>query len=187
MWHLLKEAEKRLSRLEAEVERATLPLTAQGRELVTFVSQDIVFSLPYRIEEKKALFYNGDVDSLILWRIGVNVDIRAEYPDGSSFRSPMLRQAEGFGGISGLDIFDFSWNFLIGSTQSLYSRDYLSSNLVASGQDRSQMYSFSQPVSLPRGDSIEFRVLPTSVAAPPYTADISWIVSFLLLGYRSNV
>ena len=181
MWHLLETAKKRISALEAEVEQATLPSSAQGRELVTFLAQEVRFAAPYRIEEKRAVFYNGDVDTLVLTRATARVQTQYE-SQGKVVRQSVNREAEGFGEFG--DYFDFSWNYLIGSTQSLYCRDYLSSNVLASGEDRTQMFNFSQPLRLPRGESLEFRVLPTSFAPPPYILTNVWIVTFILLGYR---
>lgn len=181
MWHLLEAAKKRIDGLESGVEQASLPLSAQGRELVTFLAQEVRFTAPYKMEEKRAVYYNGDVDSLVLTRVSARVQTRYTSQD-KFLRSTTTRRASGFE--DGGDYFDFSWNYLIGSTQSLYSRDYLSSNVLASGEDRAQMFNFPQPLRLPRGESLEFRVLPTSFAPPPYVLTTEWVVTFVLLGYR---
>lgn len=185
MWNLLTTAQERICSLEKEVERATLPASASGRELCTFVAQEVLFAQPYSFEEKRGIFYNGDMDTLTLCRVGVEVYVKIPDLQGGVSRYQTTKEATGFNmaGFTSIN-FDFQWNYLINSTQSLYSRDYLGSDILAAGQDRAQMFSFHTPLILAQGDSIEFRIRPTNFTPPPYFFTADYVVSFILLGYR---
>lgn len=196
MWGDLEEAEKRIKALEEQALFATEPKAAYGRELSTFLVQELECSAD-SLEERRVTFYNGDAETFYLCDLSVNVFLKTPFYSSIS-RLALVYTARGwstpgFGG-SSLDtpFFDFSWNYAVNSRQSLYSRDYLSSSIVSSGTDRAQMFSFESPLRLVPSDSIELRVLPTLLpipsllANPQEVAGASFIVSFVFLGYRSG-
>jgi hypothetical protein len=195
MWGDLEEVEKKIKALEDRALVETEPSSAYGRELSTFLVQELECGAS-SFEERRVTFYNGDAETLCLSEVSVNVfyqnPTNATYAD---FRVALVSTARGFtfpASLAWTDpfYFDFYWNYAVNSRQSLYSRDYLSSSVLASGTDRAQMFSFDKPIRLVPSDSIELRVLPTLLPIPAFVNSeliqgASLIVSFAFLGYRS--
>jgi hypothetical protein len=196
MWSDLEEAEKKIKTLEEQALIETMPTSAYGRELSTFLVQELECSAN-SLEERRVTFYNGDGETFYLCNLSVSVFLKTPfYPSVSRViltYTPRGWNTPSFaGGSLNSPFFDFSWNYAVNSRQSLYSRDYLSSSIIASGTDRAQMFSFDKPLRLVPSDSVELRVLPTLLpipsllANPQETEGATFIVSFVFLGYRSG-
>lgn len=196
MWSDLEEAEKRIEKLEQQTLIETQPTSAYGRELSTFLVQELECEAS-SFEERRVTFYNGDAETFYLHQLSVNVFLRLPfYPSVS--RLALTNTARGWTSPSfgpsplNVPVFDFSWNYAVNSRQSLYSRDYLSSSIISSGTDRAQLFSFEKPLRLVPSDSIELRVLPTLLPVPAFLGNPEeivggvFIVSFIFLGYRSG-
>lgn len=195
MWSDLEEVEKKIKALEDRALIETEPSSAYGRELSTFLVQELECGAS-SFEERRVTFYNGDAETLCLSELAVNVFYQnPTAPVFSNFRIGLVDTARGFTFPASLAwsdpfYFDFSWNYVVNSRQSLYSRDYLSSSVLGSGTDRAQMFCFDKPIRLVPSDSIELRVLPTLLPIPAFVdpaliQGASIIVSFAFLGYRS--
>lgn len=193
MWEELQDIDKTVDRLRDRVRRAIQPPPADARELVTVVSQEISCSED-DLSEHFAVFYNGSPDTFLLHRLSVQVSYK---PSGSipaviDRRVSMERYAFGYMDRSipafppPLFMFDFVWNYLINSRQSVYSRQPLGSSIF-NGLERSQTFDLYEPLILKPVDSIEFRMRPTMYALPGTVgkdAGTTYFVNFLAFGYR---
>lgn len=209
-WKLLEEIDARIEKLRTRAEKMTRPLPAESRELVSVLYQEVSFFEGERAEQRQT-FYNGDRDTLVIQRLAATVSV--EYPPGSSFPpfSPLYSSARitlqklqtGWGMLGwGLELaadnawvggFDFNWNYVVNSRQSLYSRDPCSSDMLV-GLDKGQMLDLRLPLVIPKSESVEFRVQPlryplpgsSVVSGSSYTVPgARYFVGFHGLGYRS--
>jgi hypothetical protein len=189
MWEELESFEKSIDQLSARVRRATAPVGASGREMVTLISQEIT-CVEDSLDEKFATFYNGSGQSMILHRLSVEVYIQPPSLVATDERRVMTRFANGY--ISrvspGLEVgmFDFFWNYSLSSRQSAYSRQPVGSTMF-NGLEKSQAFDLHEPLVVKPVDSIEFRMRPLAYLLPgsaAKTAGTNYFVSFLAFGYR---
>lgn len=181
-WKALEEIEARIEKLRGRAEKSSRPLPAQSRELVSVLYQEVSFSAN-DLSEQRQTFYNGDRDTLVIQRFAVTVSVEAPLPnriESAGARRSLQKVAYGWTGG-----FDFAWNYVVNSRQSLYSRDTCSSDMLV-GLDKGQMLDWRVPLVLPKSESIEFRVQPLYYPFPGTEGDATrYYVGFHGLGYRS--
>lgn len=188
MWEDLQELDKHVDALRARVRKATEPVPASARELLTIIAQEITCTED-DVSEKSATFYNGSPDSYIIHRLSAVVTYQSLAMVPSQQRDVMLRSAfcyyVALGGVSQV-YFDFVWNYSVASRQSYYSRQAVGSPMF-NGLERSQAYDLYEPLILKPVDALEFRMRPIMYAlpgSPGKTAGATYFVNFLAFGYR---
>jgi len=187
MWEELQTLDQKIDKLRDRVRRATEPAHADAREMVTLIAQEITCTED-DLEEKTATFYNGSGDSYILHRLSIAVTARPPSLLPGEARFTLNRYAFGYirRRFGDTMFFDFVWNYLISSRQSIYSRQPLGS-AIFNGLERSQAFDLYEPLILKPVDSIEFRMRPTAFLLPGTAgkqAGTTYFVNFLAFGYR---
>ncbi len=193
MWKTLEAIDQRITQLRGRVERATRPAPASGRELFTVLFQEVSF-LEDNLAEQRQTYYNGDRDTLVIQRLGVSVSY--SLAASPTVRRTMQRTTTGWGvvgtltgaeGIVAPAFFDFQWNYVVNSRQSVYGRQPSMSDMLV-GLDKGQMLDFRVPLTIPPSESVEFRVQPLRYRFPDdeeKVAGTTYFVGFIGLGYRS--
>lgn len=188
-WKALEEIEARIERLRGRAEKSARPLPAQSRELVSVLYQEVSF-LQNDLSEQRQTFYNGDRDTLVIQRLAATVSIELAGIRFSLEKTAIGWALQGWRWALFDDPgtgFDFSWNYVVNSRQSLYSRDACSSDMLV-GLDKGQMLDWRVPLVIPKSESIEFRVQPLRFPFPGTQNSIAstrYYVGFHGLGYRS--
>ncbi len=213
-WSAIKELDDRAKALMREVVQVARPKAAVSRELVSLLMQpvrvDITGSV-FDMSVRESTFYNGDRDEIRIRRLAAYVTLFDRASPATLLSEILLgRTQEGFawstfdnfttGGadvVYPVGIFDFLWNYEVGSRQSTYARggEFASSDSLMGLQDRGDPMDLRTEIVIPRGEQIQFRVKPLyfnfrrlqdSVQHTTAVTYDSLFVHFVGLGHRRS-
>lgn len=194
LWSTLKDLDARVEASRKLVERMARPWApVGGREMLTILEAEVAVQ-SYNFQEQSVRFYNGDLDTVVINQLGVRVAENNTPSSDTTRRRPMDKTPEGFlrtfGNSTLYGTFDFLWNYEVMSRQSMYGRNWSSSDML-SGLDKGRMLAWRTPLRIPRGETVIFRVKPTRFDVPqsasvPTVGAIVYYVTFIGLGYRER-
>lgn len=195
IWDEIKAMTGDVATLERSVEVATRPFASKSRELQTLLVQEVEVD-QYDMRTRQAVFANGDIDTLEIWRLAMTVS-KNSAPSSTPHKRIMLARApQGWieateaAGLLGLDI-DVRWNTVVGSRQTRYSRDFFCNSDMLVGLDKGQALDFRAPLIVPRGEQIEFYVEPIAFTIPTESGNVTigtvkYYVQFHAMGFRRS-
>lgn len=177
-WSAVQGLEQRAKSLLKEVASVARPHAAQSRELVSVLMQPVrveILSYPFDMSVRQATFYNGDRDEILIRRLAAYVTLFEKTGNAAFAEVLMGKTQEGFTWsnfstwVTGsadivypIGIFDFLWNYEVGSRQSTYARggEFASSDSLMGLIDRGDPMDVRTPIVIPRGEQITFSVKP---------------------------